>query len=542
MQAQLHAGSAPPTQAASAAGPNADALAAAHAPRPHGLLGDASFAMFARVLYLATRLALPPMILARVSLSEYGLWAACFVLVAYVALADMGLSSVYVRFVARLHGRGDIDGIGRLLSTGIVSMFAIGTLVFGAVVLSLDPLMGLLKVEPALRPAARVLVVGSVGVFVLDMTLSAFGHALHGLRRVRSEQKVWVASFLLEFVLIVAFLLAELGVNALLAAFALRTVFALTANMVMLRKALPGLRVGPRRFDAAMLRHFAGFGLSVQASTLLSVALHSADRVISGVLLGPGAIALFDLGGKLPLSAASIPSTISRVTLPQAAALAEAGGPRERRTLAALYSRATRSVALIAAVPLSFMAAFAVPLSLAWLGQRPELQALPTVLSACAVGALFHVITGPGSAVFRGMGLVGNEFLYSGLRIALIGAGIGIAWTVIGHVASAIAIGLAAGTVIAALLYNLHNHRRLGLPTRELLTSVVLPTLAPLAVALALLALWQVIVPVGAGRVTLLGALAAFGAAHCVACGALLWRWLRADERDAVLRVLRRRA
>ncbi len=537
MQAQLHAGSAPCAQ--DACTPDRDT--GSPAPRARGLLGDATFAMFARVLYLATRLALPPMILARVSLSEYGLWAACFVLVAYVALADMGLSSVYVRFVARLHGRGDTDGIGRLLSTGIVSMFAIGSVVFGAVVLSLDPLMGLLKIEPALRPAARVLVVGSVGVFVLDMALSAFGHALHGLRRVRSEQKVWMVSFLLEFALIVAFLQAGLGVNALLTAFALRTVFALTANMVLLRRALPGLRVGPRRFDASMLRHFAGFGLSVQASTLLSVALHSADRMIAGVLLGPSAIALFDLGGKLPLSAASIPSTISRVTLPQAAALAEAGGPQERRTLATLYSRATRSVALIAAVPLGFMAAFAAPLCLAWLGPRPELQALPTILSACAVGALFHVITGPGSAVFRGMGLVGNEFLYSALRIVLIAAAIALAWATIGHGASAIAIGLAAGTVIAALVYNLHNHRRLQLPARELLTAIVLPSLAPLAVALSLLVLWQMLVPVGIGRFALLGVLAGFGAVHCLVCGALLWRWLRADERDAVLRVLRRR-
>ena len=538
MQAQLHAGSASCAQHTPAPGRDTGSPE----PRARGLLGDATFAMFARVLYLATRLALPPMILAQVSLSEYGLWAACFVLVAYVALADMGLSSVYVRFVARLHGRGDTDGVGRLLSTGVVSMFAIGSVVFGAVLLSLDPLMGLLKIEPALRPSARVLIVGSVGVFVLDMALSAFGHALHGLRRVRSEQKVWVAAYLLEFALIVAFLLAGLGVNALLAAFALRTLFAVVANTVMLHKALPGLRVGPRRFDATMLRHFAGFGLSVQASTLLSVALHSADRMIAGVLLGPSAIALFDLGGKLPLSAASIPSTISRVTLPQAAALAEAGGPRERGMLAALYSRATRSVALIASVPLGFMAAFAAPLCLVWLGPRPELQTLPAILSACAVGALFHVITGPGSAVFRGMGLVGNEFLYSALRIVLIGAAIAVAWMTIGHGAGAIAIGLSAGTVIAALLYNLHNHRRLGLPARELLTAIVLPALAPLAVALSLLVLWQKMVPVDAGRFALLGALAGFGAAHCVVCGTLLWRWLRADERDAVLRALRRRA
>ena len=522
--------------------PSRDADPASGAPRARGFLGDASFAMFARVLYLATRLALPPMILARVSLSEYGLWAACFVLVAYVALADMGLSSVYVRFVARLHRLGDFDGIGRLLSTGIVSMLAVGTLVFGAVVLSLGPLMDLLKIETALRPAARILLVGSVGVFVLDMALSAFGHALHGLRRVRAEQKVWMASYLLEFALIVALLLGGLGVNALLAAFALRTVFALTANMLLLRKALPGLRVGPRRFDAAMLRHFAGFGLSVQASTLLSVALHSADRLIAGVLLGPSAIALFDLGGKLPLSAASIPSTISRVTLPQAAALAEAGGPQEQRTLAALYSRATRAVALIAGVPLGFMTAFAAPLCLAWLGPRPELQALPTILSACAIGALFHVITGPGSAVFRAMGRVGNEFLFSALRVALIAVAIALAWASLGAGATAIGIGLAAGNATAATIYNLHNHRRLGLPARSLFGAVLAPALSPLAVALVLLALWHAVVPADLGRLPMLGALAAFGAAHLLACVALLWQGLRADERAAVLRLVRRRA
>ena len=262
-----------------------DAVAAptAQAPAARGMVGDAGFAMAAKLLYLVTRLGLPPLILAHISLAEYGLWAACFVIVGYIGLADLGLSSVYVRYVARMNAQGDTDGISRTLSTGMLSLGAIACVLLGVLYALLPAALDLLKIEPAARGTAAILVLGTAAVFLADMALGGFAYLLHGMQRIRLEQQIWVAAFTLEMVLIVAFLHAGLGVVALLAAYALRYAFSLALTMRQAFRVLPALRLSPRAFDRSLLRELLGFGLRVQSSTMFAMVLHSADRVVAGL-------------------------------------------------------------------------------------------------------------------------------------------------------------------------------------------------------------------------------------------------------------------
>ena len=167
--------------------------AAGPAPR-NRLVGDAGFAMAAKLFYLVTRLCLPPLVLAHVSLAEYGLWAACFVIVGYIGLADLGLSSVYVRYVARLHAQGDTAGISRTLSTGMIGIGAVACVVLGVLYAAAPLLLDLLKIEAAARQTATVLVLGTATVFLADMALGGFAYLLHGLQRIRLEQKIGLAA------------------------------------------------------------------------------------------------------------------------------------------------------------------------------------------------------------------------------------------------------------------------------------------------------------------------------------------------------------
>ena len=66
------------------------------------------FGMGGKLLYAVTRVALPPLALAHMGLAEYGLWAACFVLVGYVGMAASGFTLVYLRGTALAYAEGDI--------------------------------------------------------------------------------------------------------------------------------------------------------------------------------------------------------------------------------------------------------------------------------------------------------------------------------------------------------------------------------------------------------------------------------------------------
>ena len=93
-------------------------------------VGDMLFGTGGKLLYAATRVALPPLALAHMGLADYGLWAACFVLVSYVGMAASGFTLVYLRRTALHYAHGDVAAIGRLLSTGMLAMGAVALVSF----------------------------------------------------------------------------------------------------------------------------------------------------------------------------------------------------------------------------------------------------------------------------------------------------------------------------------------------------------------------------------------------------------------------------
>lgn len=519
--------------------PTAMATPDAAVSAPPDVAGNAGFAMAANAFYLLTRLLLPPLVLSHVSLADYGLWSACFILIMYIGLTDVGFSSVYVRFVARFHAQGDTAAINRLLSTGVLTLLLMAVCVLTGLWLALPQVLGFLKVLPEQREMATLLVMGSAAMFLLDLTLGAYCYLLHGLQRIREEKKVAIVGYALEPLLILAFLLAGWGIYSLLAAFVLRYTWSLASFARLAHRFLPGLEIRPRHFDRAMLRHFFGFGVAVQASTLLGTMLFSIDRVIAGFLLGPKGIALFELSTKLPVAAISVPSTISSVTMPAAARQA---ANNEQSAIRDLYQQSSRAVSFLAGLPLGFMAAFSAPIGLGWLGVREGLEQLPLILALTALWSHLHIVTGPGSAVFRAMGKVGNEFVYHGLRIAGLGLGIGSAILVLGANATALIVGLSFGSAAAAILYMIHNQRKLALRTGALFSAILLPGFAAYPLAIALLLVWQVSLPAALGRWETLAALCLFGITHSALWAFVTWHQLSAGERERVRGLLSRSA
>jgi O-antigen/teichoic acid export membrane protein len=501
-------------------------------------VGDMLFGTGGKLLYAATRVALPPLALAHMGLADYGLWAACFVLVSYVGMAASGFTLVYLRRTALFHAQGDVAAIGRLLSTGMLAMGAVALALLAGLWLALPALLDLFGVAEAQRALARWLWLGTLAVFLADMSLGAFGSVLHAIGRVRQEQKVWVFAFLFETALIVGLLLAGWGVLGMLAAFAGRYLFSIGANAVLAWRALPDLRIRWRDFDRTLLRGFFGYGAGMQLSGLIATALHSADRLLAGVLLGPQAMALVDLAAKLPTTAGSIGSSASMVAVSSSARHDVQGQPA---ALQQVYRDASRITVAALALALPFMAWFAEPIARAWLGQNETQAAVAPLLVLLAVGLHMHMLTGPVNAMSRGRGSLRADFSYHGLRAVALAAALAVWW--LGPVRSlpALVLALVAAQVLAAVAYLIYAHRRLCGAWTGLASRVLAPTLAAYALAGVLHA---VLLPSAAGGRT--------DAISALALPLLLWlpsaamllapQLLSGVERRALLqRLLRRR-
>lgn len=508
------------TRAISTPGP---AQAPAAPGRPHSSVGDMLFGMGGKLLYAATRLALPSLALAHMGLAEYGLWSTCFVLVSYVGMAASGFTLVYLRRTAQHHATGDIGAISQLLSTGVPLMAGLAAALWAALALLLPVLLDLFHVPTAQHALATRLWLGAAAVFLADMSVGAFANVLHALGRVRQEQQVWMAAFVIESLLIVGLLQAGWGVLGLLAAFALRYLFSASANAWLACRALPGLVLSWRLFDRRLLRSFVGYGAGMQCSGLLATLLHSADRLLAGMFLGPQATALVDLAAKLPATAASIGSSASAVAV-SASARHDVQG--QAAAVQQVYQDASRLTVASLALALPFMAVFAQPMTLAWLGAGAAQAAVAPLLPLLAVALHAHMLTGPATAVSRGRGRLAADLSYAAVRALALGAAAGT-YVACGTSGLPVLVGaLCTAQAGAAVGFLACAHRRLCGRWRGLLSAVGGPSLSAYALAALLdLGLGQV-GPVPTDRLGALGLLLTAGALWLPLATAVLGAWL----------------
>jgi O-antigen/teichoic acid export membrane protein len=498
---------------------------------------DVRFSLFTKTLYLLTRVALPPLVLMHVSLADYGIWSIAFILISYLGLTATGFASVYVRLGAVAHRNADPLGMSHLISTGIACLGALSVVLMAGLWWALPWTLEWLNVAPAQRDTARTLVLGCSAVFLTDITLGAYAYLLHGVGRIRQEQTIWTAAHLTELGTVVLLLNMGFGIEALLIAFAVRYTLSISAAAWLMHKAIPELSLHPRHVNSTTLRLFLGEGLVVQGSALLANALHSVDRVLAGWFMGSSAAALFELGNKLPSAALSIPSAVSGVALPAAARSHHAA------EVLALYVRSTRLTGLLTALPMPFLALFSLPLCQFWLGNHPSVHTIATLMTMLTVAGHLHILTGPGSSIFRGTGAVRNEYNYHGLRGVWLLATVGVAWWSQSLNPVGLAAALMVGGVGAALCYLMWNHRLLAGNFRGFGSTVLWPSLAgyPAAVAVGVLAHAGHLWPQGAApRIELVTPLALSGMAYLALAAATLWlAVLHPHEKQRVIALFR---
>lgn len=483
---------------------------------------NASVNLAAKVFYMITRFFLPPLTLSYVTLEEYGIWAACFILIGYLGMSAFGVSNVYIRYVAEFHARKEIDQINRLLSTGLTVIAALGVVLLAALWFGLPLIITRLNVPPGLHHTAFTLIFITAATFMLDLSFGAFAYVLSGLQRITEQTVVWVISFCLEALLIVVLLVSGFGIYALLWAFVVRYLVATAAYVVLCYRLLPGLSLGLGHFDKGMLRLFYSYGAIVQLSGLLGMFLYSVEKLIAGFFIGVGATGLLDVGEKLPVMTSQVPASMNSILLP---AMSHMHGLEQRREIATLYLKGSRYMNMMMGTLMGFLAAFSLPVLTAWIGAGEQYRTAAIILPLVCLPYQMHELTGPASAFHRGTGKPARELVYplTQLLLVLLTVGLGFWW--VGRTVIVICASVSFSMVLSALFYQLYTNRLLGLGIREYAWKVLAPGIVPYLVGFACAWLARPLIAwTGAGRWQLLPVLAVCGIVYSLLSTAILYR------------------
>ena len=286
----------------------------------------------ARMVNMARGVLLVPFLLTHIGLEAYGIWTTIFILVTYVGLTTLGISNVYIKYVAEFHARKEYDKANALLSTGLAVTIPACTTVFLFFFFGWNWIAPVLHLPPAHAQDGKEAVLIVLGVFLSSIALNAFGDILTGTQQIAATQFFLTLSIVAEFGIAVWLVLAGRGIAGLAEAYLARTVINDGLTMWWACRKLKWLHLSPRLVQRESLRYVVHFGGLVQFQSMLSIFLASVERVAALTLIGAEAAGLLDVARKWPLSLSAIPTAFFAALLPAAAHVDAASTGADRKS------------------------------------------------------------------------------------------------------------------------------------------------------------------------------------------------------------------
>lgn len=467
---------------------------------------------------------------------RYGLLTLVAILTLLLVLAEMGLKTSTVHFVAGAEGRGDAAAAREILGTATLVHLAAGVALALPFALGAGTVFDLFEVEPAMRGEAVALLRWMAASLVLGNVASGWTSVLVALQRTGPVAAAMAAGGVAQLAGTVLAVRAGHGAVSLGIGFAAGTAVRAAIESVAAGAALPGVSILPWHATRAAFERLRDLGRHLQVARIVDVLVFNLDQVLVSRFLGVGAGGVYRLASDLVLKLREVPLLLASGVLPAAREVKDAdGGEAVRR----LYLRGTKYVVAAAALGFAFTAAAAPELLRAAGGGAAPQGAV--VLSLLSIGVFANVAVGVGVLVGIGVGradLQSRASLVTAFGSLLVVptavlAGMGMTGAAVGTTVALIA---GAGWFLGAI------HRALGIPGRQALWTSYAPPLLPAAgVAAAVLLLHRG--PLAwilgeANRTEVLGILAAEGLILGGAFAAVLWLsgWVDSFDRDVLRR------
>ena len=310
---------------------------------------------------------LTPFMIHRLGDFEFGIYTLAFSVVGYSDLLEQGIRSTLQRFVARLNGREDREGLDSVFSTAVVLALVIAAIMVLVCV-------GLAQILPAffkLRPEREQLFARLIILLGLNIALavpsSLLGSYLTGLQRFDLYNIISIVRMVLRAILIFSVLLSGYHVLAVALCVLASTLFSIPLNCWMIWQVDSRLRFDlrlVRRHTARELLTFSFWTLLNNAGQLLR---DSTDSIVIGRILGPALITPFIVASRLVGYFRPIIRDMVSPLLPR---ISELDGQGKKEDIRQLFLRMTRFSALVSLCIGAMLLLHGRSLLLLWVGQR----------------------------------------------------------------------------------------------------------------------------------------------------------------------------
>ncbi len=426
-----------------------------------------------------------PIMLWRLGLAQFGVWAVTGAFASYAGLMDLGITRGLGRFIAFYHASGNRRAVEQLFTLGLVAVGCVALVAGIAAYFAAPTVAGALD-DVLTTGETRIVLLSSVGISVLNASRSVMRAVPEGMEQFVPPNIAEVCFNTVNF----TFSVAALALSRDLVPYALANVAAgvvgLGLGLVAMRNVVGRLRL--RLPPRPLVKETLAFSAQNQVAWIADLSAGQAAKIIIALMIDVRAAGAYEIASRAVLAAKSVAVMSVSAMVPTATARIVNEGPG---MIADFYRRYNVRSLSVSYPLLIFLCASSPALLAAWLGDIPDDSlALFVILTLAncvnlSTGVAYALALGEGRAAMIAGVSAFTAILTIGLMLAL--APVFDIWGV--------AAGAVIGVVTGALVYIAYFHRAHGIPVRDYVGSVGPPAAVALLAAVPVVLSWLVISP-----------------------------------------------
>lgn len=343
-----------------------------------------------------------PIILHGLGNEAYGLWAIVMSAASYYAIADLGLQSACVKYIAQFIAVGDRTARDKLVLTAfsLYSLLAVAVLLVSLPVTWVFPYLFDFAEQKVTAVRWAVFLTGAA--VAIRLQAQVFVAAIKAHNRFDIANVISVVSQVIDACLTIWVVWSGFGLIGMALVLVGVTALSRLAEVYFALRLMPGLKLRYSTFDRQSFRLLFHFSSMNVISMIAGRVNTTSAPLIIGFFLGPATVPFFEIASRLIAKADSLTKGVNAVALPVASQLDAEKRRRDLVQLLILLPRSLVAMAMIIAMVLVTMGDRFIEL---WIGPEYVAAAYP-VLCILTAAFVISMISGGVRATLAGSGRI----------------------------------------------------------------------------------------------------------------------------------------
>lgn len=307
---------------------------------------------------------LTPYLVSSLGTESYGFIGLANNFVQYATIVTSALNSMSGRFISIAYHRGDKEKASRIFSSVLVADLAIALVMLIATSVLTFYIDCILNVPEYLVNDVKITFGITFLTFVISVVTAIFTTATYVKNRIDINSVRDIISNLLKLGITVAlfvFLPAKLYFLAI--ATLARGVFLLLSNVTVKNKILPDVKIDFKKFEFGLVKTLIAAGIWMSLAQLSTVLMSGLDLLICNLAIGAAVMGIFSIAKTIPMSFATLISTLASTFTPHYTILYAKGNIKE---LVGEINFTSKVVSFIMTVPIAGFMVFGIDFYTLW--------------------------------------------------------------------------------------------------------------------------------------------------------------------------------